>query len=71
MGSLVYFLYAIVDLCFVVHTQANVSPNPGRLHFEGLVHLLIYNSNNKKLGIKYYFRIDNAPLSNILVQARI
>ena len=41
VGSLIYILSTIVDLCFAVHKLAKFSSNPGKVHFEGLVHLLI------------------------------
>ena len=39
-GSLIYLLSTRVDLSFSVHKLAKFSPKPGKLHFEGLVHLL-------------------------------
>ena len=41
IGSLIYLLSTRVDLSFVVHKLAKFSENPGKLHFEGLIHLLI------------------------------
>ena len=40
--SLICILYTRVDLCFVVHNLENSLSNPGKVHFEGLVHLLKY-----------------------------
>ena len=40
--SLIYLLYTIVDLSCAVHKLAKSSSNPVKLHFEGLIHLLIY-----------------------------
>ena len=40
IGSLIYLLSTRVDLSFAVHKLARFSANPGKLHFEGLVHLL-------------------------------
>ena len=39
--SLIYLLSTRVDLIFVVHKLAKFSANPGKVHFEGLIHLLI------------------------------
>ena len=39
-GSLVYLLYTRVDFSFAVHKLADFSSNPGKAHFEGLIHLL-------------------------------
>ena len=40
IGSLIYLLSTRVDLIFAVHKLAKFSENPGKVHFEGLVHLL-------------------------------
>ena len=45
--------------------------NPGKVNVEGLVHLLIYIRATKNLGLKYYPRIEYAPLFNILRKYRI
>ena len=42
IGSLIYLLSTKVDLEFSVHKLAKFSENPGKLHYEGLVHLLRY-----------------------------
>ena len=38
--SLIYLLSTRVDLSFTVHKLAKFSANPGKVYFEGLVHLL-------------------------------
>ena len=70
MGPFI-FPPTIVCLCFAVHKLANFPSNPGRVHFEGLVHFLGYIMNNKNLGLKYYANIDDVPISDLLVQANI
>ena len=52
IGSLIYPFYTIVDLSFAVHKLAKFSANPGKVQFEGLVHLLRYIRDNKTLGLK-------------------
>ena len=47
------------------------SANPGKVHFEGLVHLLRYIRDDKTLGIKYYAGLNNAPVTDLLRQANI
>ena len=47
------------------------SANPGKVHFEGLVHLLRYIRENNTLGLKYYADMNDAPVSDILRQASI
>ena len=52
IGSLVYLLSTRVDLSFAVHKLEKFSANPGKVHFEGLVHLLSYIRYNKTFGLK-------------------
>ena len=52
IGSLIYLLSTRVELSFAVHKLAKFSANPGKVHFEGLVHLLGYIRDNKTLGLK-------------------
>ena len=66
--SLIYLLSTRVDLSFSVHKLAKFSSNPGKLHFEWLVHLLRYIRGNKTLGLKYYADMKYAPLSDLLRQ---
>ena len=60
-----------MDLSFAVHKLANFSANPGKVHFEGFVHLLIYIRDNKTLGLKYYDGLNDAPVTDLLRQANI
>ena len=71
IGSLSYLFSTRVDLSFVVHKLAKFSNNPGKVHFEGLVHLFRYISDNKTLGLKYYADMNDAPVTDILRQANI
>ena len=71
IGSLIYLFSTIVDLNFAVHKLAKFSANPGKVHFEGLVHLLRYIRDNKTLGLKYYTDLNDAPVTDILRQANI
>ena len=63
MGSLIYLLSTRVDLFFSVQKFSKFSSNPGKVHFEGLVHLLRYIRDNDNLGLIYYAKIEDAPLS--------
>ena len=58
-------------LNFSVHKLAKFLDNPGKLHFEGLVHLLIYIRDNKTLVLKYYADMNDAPVTDLLRQANI
>ena len=71
IGSLIYILSTRVEMSFVVHKLAKFSENPGKVHFEGLVHLLIYIRDNTTLGLKYYADLNDAPVTDLLRQASI
>ena len=58
-------------MIFSVHKLANFSSNPGKVHFEGLVHLLIYIRDNNTLGLNYYSGMKYASLSDLLRQGNI
>ena len=71
ISSLVYLLSTRVDLSFSVHNLAKVSANPGKVHFEGLIHFLRYIRDNKNLGLKYHADLNDAPVTDLLRQANI
>ena len=71
IGSLIYLLSTRVDLSFAVHKLAKFSENYGKVHFEGLVHLLRYIRDNKTLDQKYYADLNDAPVTDLLRQANI
>ena len=54
-----------------MHKLAKFSANPGKVHFEWLVHLLRYIRDNKTLGLKYHADLNDAPVTDILRQANI
>ena len=69
--SLIYLLSTRVDLSFAVHKLAKFSANPGKVHFEGLVHLLRHIRDNKTLVLEYYADLNDAPVTDILRQSTI
>ena len=71
IGSVIYILSTRVDLSFAVHKLAEFSVNPGRVHFEVLIHLLSYIRDNKTLGLKYYADLNNALITDLLRQSNI
>ena len=71
IGSLIYLLSTRVDLSFAVHKLEKFSSKPGKVHFEGLVHLLRYIRYNKTLGLKYYSDVNDATVTGLLRQASI
>ena len=48
-----------------------ISANPGKVHFEGLIHLLIYIRDNKTLELKYNSDMNDAPVTDLLIKASI
>ena len=60
-----------MELSFAVNKLAKFSENPGKVKFEGLVHLLIYIRDNKTFGMKYYADLNDAPVTDPLRQANI
>ena len=60
-----------MDLNFEVHKLEKFSTDPGKVHFEVLVHILRYIRENKTLGLKYYVDMNYAPVSDLLRQASL
>ena len=58
-------------MSFSVHKLETFSPNPGKVHFDGLVHLLRYIRDSKTLGLKYYADMKYVTLSDLLRQSII
>ena len=71
MWSLVYILSTRVNLCFAVHNLEKFSSNPGKVYVAGLLHLLRYIKDNNYLGLQYYSKMENAFLSDLLIQDSI
>ena len=71
IGLLIYLLSTIVELICAVNKLETFSGNPGKVHFEGLIHLLRYIRDNKTLGLKYYADLNDAPVTDILRQSSI
>ena len=71
MGLLIYLFSTRVDLCFSVHKLEKFSLGPGKVNFESLVHNLRYIRDNNNLGLKYYAKIEDSPLSDLLRQVSI
>ena len=58
-------------MSFAVQILSKVSANSGKLHFEGLIHILRYIRDNKTLGLKYYADMNDAPVTDLFRQASI
>ena len=51
--------------------MAKFSSNIGKVNFECLIHLLRYITDRKKLCLRYYAKIKDAPISDLLIHTRI
>ena len=60
-----------MNLCFKVHNLEKFSSNLGKVHFEGLVHLLRYIRDSKNLGLGYYTKIEYEFLYEVLIKDSI
>ena len=71
IGTFIYLISKREDLSFAVHKIPKIAHNPGKVHFEGLIHILRYIRDNKTLGLKYYAELNDAPVTDLLRQANI
>ena len=71
IGSSIYLLSTRLELSFAVHKLGKFSANSGKVHYEGLVHILRYIRDNKTLGLKYYADMNDVPVPDLLRQASI
>ena len=55
----------------LIHKLAKFPDNPGKVHFEGLVNLLIYIRYNNTLVLKYYADLNDATVTDLLRQSNI
>ena len=60
-----------MELSFAVHKLEKFSANTGKVHFEGLIHLLRYIRDNKTFGLKNYADLNDAPVTGLWGQASI
>ena len=60
-----------MELSFAVHKLETFSANPGKVQFEVLVHIFRCIRDNKTLGLKYYAYMNDALVSDLLIQASI
>ena len=60
-----------MDLSFAVQKLAKFPANTGKVHFEGLIHLLRYKRYNNNLVLNYYSDMNDSPVPDLLRQASI
>ena len=71
IGLLIHLLSTIAYLSFAVQELVKFLSYSGKVHFEGLLHLLRYIRDNNILGCKYYAVMKDLPLYGLLRQASI
>ncbi len=54
VGSLIYLALTRTDIIYAVNKLAKFTRNPGKKHFEALIHLLRYLRDNPNLGVAFY-----------------
>ena len=60
-----------MNLCFKVHNLEKFSSNLGKVHFEGLVHLLRYIRDSNNLGLGYNAKTEDVPRHDLMRQDSI
>ena len=60
-----------MDLSFLVQKLEKYLAKPGKVNFEGSIHLLGYIRDSKTLGLNYYADLNDAPVTDILRQSNI
>jgi hypothetical protein len=71
IGSLIYLGKTRCDIVYAVNKLAKFTRQPGRNHFNALLHLLRYLRDNALLGIKFYSDLSQAPLIATLKSQKI
>ena len=56
---------------FCTTQSVKVLSNPGKVKFEGLVHVLRYIRDSTNLLLKYYANIEDANISDLFIKASI
>ncbi|MGH7974586.1 MAG: hypothetical protein ACREBR_03590, partial [bacterium] len=65
-GALIYLNFTRPDIVFAVMKLVKFNNNPGKSHFEALIHLLGYLRDNPSLGLRFYSNLDDAPVTRLL-----
>ncbi|MGH7973945.1 MAG: reverse transcriptase domain-containing protein [bacterium] len=70
-GALIYLNFTRPDIVFAVMKLVKFSNNPGKSHFEALIHLLGYIRDNASLGLRFYSNLEEAPVTKLLKEHNI
>ena len=56
-----------MDLSFAVHKLIKFSTDTGKVHFEGLIYLLIYIRDKKTMVLKYYADLKDSLVTDLII----
>jgi hypothetical protein len=65
VGSLIYLALTRTDIIYAVNNLAKITRNPGKKHFEALIHLLRYLRDNPNVGVTFYIDERRSPSINL------
>ncbi len=72
VGSLIYLALTKTDIIlYAVIKLAKITRNPGRKHFEAIIHLLRYLMDNPNLGVTFYSDERRSPIYQSLMENNI
>jgi hypothetical protein len=71
VGSLIYLALTRTDIIYAVNKLAKFTRNPGRKHFEAIIHLLRYLRDNPNLGVTFYSDEGRSPIYQSLMENNI
>ena len=66
VGSVMWLINTYPRINYAVRKLAKFMSNPGKIHFEYMNHLLHHLRCHRLTGIKYYHRIEDAPIYRTL-----
>ncbi|MGH3053820.1 MAG: reverse transcriptase domain-containing protein [Gaiellaceae bacterium] len=70
-GALLYLNCTRPDIVFAVMKLVKFNLNPGRPHFEALIHLLGYIRDHSLYGLQFYSNTHDSPVYSLLSQHNI
>jgi len=59
------------DIIYAVNKLAKLTRKPGKTHFEALIHLLRYLCDNTLCGVRFYCKISDSPIYQMLLRQNI
>ncbi|MGH3054284.1 MAG: Ty1/Copia family ribonuclease HI, partial [Gaiellaceae bacterium] len=70
-GALIYLHNTRPDITFAVMKLVKFNINPGRVHFEALLHLLGYIRDHPYYGLRFYSNVNDSPVTKLLYENKI